>query len=99
MKDKLFDRFPEVFRDSWRPDPMSGDPVSIKLKEGAVPFCMSVARQIPLRFEEPGIKGLIDNNVSVPCHEPMDWCAPGFFFVKADGKSVRLITDYTKLNS
>ena len=102
MKDKLFAKFPEVFRDSLLPDPMVGDPVSIKLKEDAVPFRMSVARQIPLRFEEPAnkvIQGLIDNNVITPCHEPTDWCAPGFFLVKADGKSVRLVTDYTKLNS
>ena len=34
-----------------------------------------------------------------PCSEPTDWCAPGFFIVKGDGKSVRLVTDYTKLNS
>ena len=30
---------------------------------------------------------------------PSAWCLPGFFVVKGDGKSVRLVTDYTKLNS
>ena len=38
------------------------------------------------------------------CHrvlaeKPTAWCSPGFFVVKGDGKSVRLVTDYTKLNS
>ena len=102
IKSRLFEQFPDVFRDSLLPDPMIGDPVKIKLKPSAVPFRMSVARQIPLRFEEPAFKviqGLIDNNVISPCHEPTDWCAPGFFVVKADGKSVRLVTDYTKLNN
>ena len=102
LKNSLFDQYPEVFRDTLLPEPMMGEPVRIKLKDSAVPFRMSVARQIPLRFEEPAakvIKGLIENKVIEPCSEPTDWCAPGFFVVKADGKSVRLVTDYTKLNS
>ena len=102
VKEKLFSAFEDVFRDSLLEEPMAGEPVHIKLKSGATPFRMSVARQIPLRFEKPAsevIQGLIKNNVIVPCTEPTDWCAPGFFVVKADGKSVRLVTDYTKLNS
>ena len=67
---------------------MSGEPVKINLKDSAVPFRMSVARQIPLRFQEPAnavIKGLIENKVIAPCSEPTDWCAPSFFVVKGDG--------------
>ena len=43
---------------------MAGDPVNIKLKPGATPFRMSVARQIPLRFEKPAtevIQGVATN--------------------------------------
>ena len=34
-----------------------------------------------------------------PSIDPTEWCSPGFFVPKSDGKSVRLVTDYTKLNS
>ena len=63
---------------------------------------MSVARQIPLRFRKPAddaIQQLLDNKVIAKCDEPTEWCSPEFFVVKADGKSVRLVTDYTRLNS
>ena len=50
IKSSLFEQFPTVFRDSLLPDPMVGEPVKIQLKSTAVPFRMSVARQIPLRF-------------------------------------------------
>ena len=29
---------------------------------------------------------------------PSEWCSPAFFVPKPDGKRVRLVTDYTKLN-
>ena len=29
---------------------------------------------------------------------PTEWCSPAFFVPKGDGKRVRLVTDYTKLN-
>ena len=48
---------------------MSGEPVKINLKDSAIPFRMSVAQQIPLRFQELAnavIKGLIENKVIVP---------------------------------
>ena len=63
---------------------------------------MSVARQIPLRFTAPAeaaINNLLENGIIVLCEEPTDWCSPGFFIPKSDGKSVCLVTDYTKLNS
>ena len=30
---------------------------------------------------------------------PTEWCSPAFFVVKPDGKSVRMVTDFTRLNS
>ena len=41
----------------------------------------------------------MENGIIVRCDEPTDWCSPGFFVPKSDGSSVRLVTDYTKLNS
>ena len=102
IKEKLFSKYDLVFSDSLLPEPMLGEKVKIKLKPDSVPSRMSVAQQIPLQFEEPAgkfIQGLIENKVIEPCMEPTDWCAPGFFVVKADGKSVCLVTDYRKLNS
>ena len=81
---------------------MVGDPVRIHLKDNATPFRISVARQIPLRFQEQAekaIQHLLDSKIIAKCDKPTEWCSPGFFVVKGDGKSVRLVTDYTKLNS
>ena len=81
---------------------MSGGEVHIHLLPNAIPFRISVARQIPLRFTAPAeaaINNLLENGIIVRCQEPTDWCSPGFFVPKSDGKSVRLVTDYTKLNS
>ena len=81
---------------------MNGKPVHIHMKPNAVPFRISVARQIPLRFQElaeKSIQHLLDSKIITKCDVPTEWCSPGFFVVKGDGKSVRLVTDYTKLNS
>ena len=97
----MFNQFPTVFRDQLNHDPMKTEPVEIKLKPNAIPFRISVARQIPLRFVEPAekaIQELLQKGVITPCTDPTDWCSPAFFVVKADGKSVRMVTDYTKLN-
>ena len=34
----------------------------------------------------------------VPGEESTKWCSPAFFVSKADGKRVRLVTDFTALN-
>jgi hypothetical protein len=75
--------------------------VSIYLKDNPVPYRVSAPRSIPLRFQEAAntaIQDLISSKVIVPCDEPTDWCSPAFFVPKADGKRVRLVTDYTRLN-
>ena len=93
---------PNVFKDSITSTPMCGGAVHIHLTPDAVPFHLSVARQIPLRFTAPAeaaINNLLENGINVRCEDPTDWCSPGFFVPKSDGKSVRLVTDYTKLNS
>ena len=77
---------------------MFGGDADIHLKPDAIPYHVSVARPIPHRFTEPAnktIQNLIDNNVIAPCIAPTEWCSPGIFVPKSDGKSFRLVTDYT----
>ena len=72
------------------------------LKSNAIPYRVSAARQIPLKFKEPAeacINELLNKKVITPCHTPTEWCAPPFFVVKPDGKSVKMVTDFTRLNS
>ena len=62
---------------------------------------MSAPRPIPLRFQEPAnaeISKYIASGIIVTCDKPTEWCSPAFFVPKGDGKHVRLVTDYTKLN-
>ena len=71
----------------------------IYLTENNVPFRVSTARQVPLRFQEAAnktISDLLSAGVIAKEAEPQPWCAPGFWVPKPDGKRVRLVTDYTK---
>ena len=101
-RQKILDKFPSVFKDSLGTEPMSTEQVHLHLRPNATPFRVSAARQIPLRFCEPAeacIKELLNKKIITPCHEPTEWCSPAFFVVKPDGKSVRMVTDFTRLNS
>jgi|GEM_PF-2645699 len=101
MKDNIISKFSDVFRDELGEKPMKGPPVHVHLKPGSVPYRVSIARTIPLRFIEPAnttIEELISKNIIVRCSEPTEWCSPAFFVVKGDGKSVRMVTDFIRLN-
>ena len=81
---------------------MHTDPVHIHLKDDAIPFCVSAARQIPLRFREPVdacIQELIKKKIIASYHIPTEWCSPAVFVVKSDSKSVQMVIDYTRLNA
>ena len=76
---------------------MSAEKRKTYLKQNAVPYRVSA----PLRFQEPAnseIARYIKSGIIIPCDEPTDWCSPAFFVPKGDGKCVRLVTDYTRLN-
>jgi len=95
------EQYPNVFSDQLGLEPMAGGPVAVHLKPNAIPYRVSVARQTPLRFQAPAdeaILELLKKGVVAKCEEPTEWCSPAFFVVKADGKSVRMVTDFTKLN-
>ena len=80
---------------------MCAQKMKIYLKQNAIPYRVSAPLPIPLRFQEPAnseIACYIASGVTIPCDEPTEWCSPAFFVPKEDGKRVRLVTDYTRLN-
>ena len=75
--------------------------MKIHLTDPYVPYRVSTARQVPLRFQtmaEQIVQDLVKARVIEPESEPTEWCAPAFFVPKGDGLRVRLVTNYTKLN-
>ena len=75
--------------------------MKIYLQDHSIPYRVSVPRPIPLRFQEPANREIarhIEPSVIIPSDEPTEWCLPALFVLKGDGKRVRLVTDYTRLN-
>ena len=88
------------FSDTLSATPMNCPPMKIHLVEDYIPYCISTLRQVLLRFQEmvdSVIANLIKSKVITREEGPSEWCSPAFFVPKPDGKSVRLVTDYTKL--
>ena len=101
VRSKIIADFPSVFSEKLNPTPMSGPKMHIFLKDNPVPYRISAARQVPLRFQEESdltVADLIQSQIIEKSDEPTDWCSPAFFVPKADGKRVRLVTDFTRLN-
>ena len=76
--------------------------MKIYLKDSNVkPTRTSTARAVPKRFEAPAkkaVQDLIKKGVIIRVTTPTEWCSPAFFVPKADGKNVRMVTDFTRLN-
>ena len=101
LKAKLMRLFDKTLSDDLNPEPMRCNLMSISLQEDAPPTCVTTARRVPKHFEPESKKTvaeLIDCGVITPVNEPTTWCSPAFFVPKADGKWVRLVTDFTALN-
>ena len=65
---EILDAYPTVFQDTLDSKPMLTEKVHLFLKPNAVPYRVSAARQIPLRFREPAeacIKELLAKQVIV----------------------------------
>ena len=93
--------FPSVFVEKLGKSRMNVPEMKIHLTDPYVPYCVSTARQVPLRFQtmaEQIVADLVKAEVIEPESDPTEWCAPAFFVPKGDGLRVRLVTDYTKLN-
>ena len=72
----------------------------IYLCENAVPYRISTPRQVPLHFQEEAertILKLLEAGVIIRVEGPELWCAPAFFVPKADGISVRMVTEFKSI--
>ena len=73
----------------------------ISLQDDTISICVTTARRVPKHYEPESkktITELLERQVIAPVDEPTTWCSPAFFVPKADGKRVRLVTDFTSLN-
>ena len=101
----LIDEFSDVFDDEKVTPLQHGKPMHISLNRADPNYKalkVSTARKVPLHFQQEADKTLqwyINSGVieKVPEHETTEWCSPGFFVPKPNGK-VRLVVDYRQIN-
>ena len=76
------------------------EPVPIKLKDGATPYCVTTARRVPFALQKK-VKAELDrmkaDGIIREVTNPTDWCAPMVPVVKTNG-SIRVCVDFKKLN-
>ena len=101
----LVAKYSRVFSDSLEASRMlKGPPMHIHFKPGPVkPLYMTATKAIPLNLKKAAdetIQNLEKQTILKPIApgENTVWCSRGFWVPKADGKSVRLVTDFTHLN-
>ena len=90
--------FPSVYVGKLGKSPMNVLNMKIHLTDPNVPYRISTARQVPLRFQlmvDKIVMDLIKARVIEPEANPTEWCSLAFFVTKGDGLRVRLVT---KLN-
>ena len=87
--------FSDVLNDRLNATPMKTDkPMQINLSEDAKPLKVLAVRPVPKQYEKPAeaaIEDLIEKGVLQRVSDVTDWCSPGFFVAKSDGRA-RLIT-------
>jgi len=91
--------YPDVFNDE-ELRPMAGPRMEINLKQGATPIQISTARPTPAHYAEAAekeIDAMLNKGIITRHEGPAQWCAPGFFVPKEDGR-LRFVTDYTGIN-
>ena len=64
VKEQVVDEFPEIFRDTLTEEPMRAPEMRSKLCDNAVPYCITIPRQVPLRYQEAVSKMLDDLIIS-----------------------------------
>lgn len=77
-----------------------GTPITISLKEDAVPYSVAVPRRIPfplLPLVEKELERLVKADIIEAVTEPTEWCAPMVPVIKKSG-AVRICVDLTALN-
>ena len=102
VKAKILEEYKDVFSVDKELKPMNCTPMSIHLKPGAVPYCMSAPRKIGPSLKPPSKKEL-DDMVKKAVIEPVsadyvtEWCAP-FCPREKESGGIRPTVDFTKLN-
>ena len=97
----IMKEFPDVFCEKLGELPMNVPKMKIVLSENVVPFRVSTARQVHLRFQKAADRTVDDLESPkgiVAENDPQDWFVLGFFVPKPDGVNVRMVTDYSKIN-
>ena len=80
--------FPNAFRDKLGELSMNVLEMRIVLSENTIPFRVSTARQVHLRFQEAAnntVDELVRSKVIIHEDNPQDGCVLGFFIPKPDG--------------
>jgi hypothetical protein len=101
--DTLKEKYIDVLSDKLAELPMVGPPMKVHMKAGAIPKKIWSAKQPPLHFMEVA-ENLVSDSIEsgvlrrVPTSESTDWITRGLFVVKPNGKSLRLVVDYSELN-
>ena len=107
FKQILLDAFPEVFSECLNKDrKIDGDPIKLSYIDNMEEVIKKIrpaatVRAVPLQFEERArrlIQELIDSDVIESANEETEFCSRGMFIPKADGKRLRLVTDYRSVN-
>ena len=76
------------------------EPVSIKVKDGVSPYCVTTARRVPFPLQKKvkaEIERMVKDGIISEVTDPTDWCAPMVPVVKPDGK-IRICVDFKRLN-
>ena len=102
--ESLCEEFADVFQEDTLA-PMKGTPMHVHLRRNDPkykPLRVTTARRTPLHYKKEAdllIESLLASCVieKVPANENVEWCSPGFFVPKPNGK-VRLVTDFRQIN-
>ena len=80
---------------------MNTDPVTIRLKDDAVPYSLTTPRRVPVPLM-PKVKAELqrmeDNRIITRVMDPSEWCAPMVPVMKKNRKEVRICVDLKNLN-
>ena len=80
---------------------MNTDPVTIRLKDDAVPYSLTTPRRVPVPLM-PKVKAELqrmeDNGIITRVTDPSEWCAPMVPVMKKNRKEVRICVDLKNLN-
>ena len=103
MLDPILDNFPDVLSDTLPDRPMFGKEMTIEIdsSKNVTPRKVTTTKPIPVHWQDEATKlvqNLVSSGIIEEVHdETSDWVSPAFFVPKPNG-SLRLVTDFSRLN-